>query len=144
VYEAVKEYANQPPVMYPGYHQEDHWAVSWLDIWQMVQDERAVLGAYRMAGGVGGSLSFLFSGAELDLVVVTGPDAGQLDVFVDSGNTEEPTLSLNLRSDTSQFGVVKPVARGLDDGLHRVEIVHAPGTAGTAGPVGIDGFIVRR
>lgn len=146
VYEAMKEYANQPPVMYPGYHQEDHWAVGWSGspaAWQTVRDERAVLGAYRMAEGVGESLSFSFVGSELDLVVVTGPEAGQLDVFVDSDSTKEPTLSLDLRSDTPQFGVIKPVARGLDNGLHRVEIVHAPGTAGAAGPVGIDGFIVK-
>jgi hypothetical protein len=144
VYKALKEYANQPPVMYPGYHQEDHWAVSWLDIWQTVQDERAVLGAYRMAEGVGESLSFSFAGTELDLVVVTGPEAGQLDVFVDPmENAEEPTLSLDLRSDMPQFGVIKSVARGLDDGQHRVEIVHNPGTAGAAGSVAIDGFIVR-
>ena len=56
---------------------------------------------------------------------------------------EEPTLRLDLRSDRPQFGVIKLVARGLDDGLHRVEIMHAPGTAGAAGPVGIDGFVVR-
>jgi hypothetical protein len=152
VYEALREYANQPPVMYPGYHQEDHWAVSWSgspaggsNVWQTVRDERAVLGAYRMAGGVGESLSFSFAGTQLDLVVVTGPDAGQLDVFVDTpaNQWEEPTPSLDLRSDTPQFGVIKPVAHGLDDVLHRVEIVHTPGTAGTAGPVGIDGFIVR-
>ena len=154
VYEAVKEYANRPPVMYPGYHQEDHWAVSWSgspSAWQTVRDERAVLGGYRMAEGVGESLSFSFAGTELDLVVITGPEAGQLDVFVDPleiGDwrleiAEEPTLRLDLRSDRPQFGVIKLVARGLDDGLHRVEIVHAPGAAGAAGQVGIDGFIVR-
>jgi hypothetical protein len=151
VYEALVEYANQPPVMYPGYHQENHWTVGWLDstkggssVWQTVQDERAVLGAYRMAGGVGESLSFSFAGTELDLVVVTGPDAGQLDVFLDSDDTEKPTLSLDLSSETPQFGVVKPISRGLDGGLHRVEIVHTPQLAGAAGPVGLDGFIVRR
>jgi hypothetical protein len=104
-----------------------------------------------MAEGVGESLSFSFVGNELDLVVVAGPDAGQLDVFVDPleiGDrrleiAEEPTLRLDLRSDRPQFGVIKPVARGLGDGLHRVEIVHAPGTVGAAGAVGIDGFIVR-
>jgi hypothetical protein len=150
VYEALKEYANQPPVMYPGYHQEDHWAVSWLDsraggsdAWQRVRDERAVLEAYRMAEGVGESLSFSFAGTELDLVVVTGPDAGQLDVFVEEDG-EKLTLRLDLRSDRLQFGVVKPVACGLDDGLHRVEIVHVPRTEGVAGAVGIDSFIVRR
>jgi hypothetical protein len=153
VYEALKEYANQLPVMYPGYHQEDHWAVSWSgspadgpDTWQTVWDERAVLGAYRMAGGAGESLTFSFAGTELDLVVVTDPEAGQLDVFVDSPVNQrgKPTLSLDLRSDIPQFGVIKPVARSLDDSLHRVEIVHAPGSAGATGPVGVDGFIVRR
>ena len=59
-------------------------------------------------------------------------------------NREEPTLSSDLSSETPQFGVVKPISRGLDYGLHRVEIVHAPRTAGVAGPVGIDGFIVGR
>ena len=116
------------------------------DAWQTVQDERAVLGAYRMAGGVGESLSFSFVGNELDLVVVTGPDAGQLDVFVDLpvNQMEEPTLSLDLRSDKPRFGVIKPVARGLNDGLYWVEIVHTPGTAGAVAPVGIDGFVVGR
>ncbi len=166
VYEAMKEYANRPPVMYPGYHQEEHWAVSWSSSpagappdfaqddsskWQTVRDERAVLGAYRMTRGEGESLAFSFAGTELDLVVATGPEAGQLDVFVDpvgdgkgADTGEKPTLSLDLRSDTPQFGVVKPVARGLDDGLHRVKIVHATQASGAAGPVGIDGFIVRR
>ncbi len=167
VYGALKEYANQPPVMYPGYHQEDHWAVSWSgspagepfdpaqdrsNVWQTVRDERAVLGAYRLAEGVGESFSFSFAGTQLDLVVVTGPEAGQLDVFVDPLElgawsleiAEEPTLSLDLRSDTLQFGVIEPLARGLDDGQHRVEIVHTPRTAGAVRPVGIDGFIVRR
>ena len=98
-----------------------------------------------MVEGAGESLSFSFAGSELDLVVVTGPDAGQLDVFVDPLEiSKELTLSLDLHSDTPQFGVIKPVARGLDDSLHWVEIVHVPGTAGAAGPVGIDGFIVRR
>jgi hypothetical protein len=53
-------------------------------------------------------------------------------------------LRLDLCSDAPQFGVIKPVARGLDDGLHRVQIVHTPDVAGAARPVGIDGFIVRR
>jgi hypothetical protein len=151
VYEAVKEYANQPPAMYPGCHQEDHWAVSWSGSpagdsngWQAVRDERAVLGVYRVAPEVGESLSFSFAGTELDLVVVTGPEAGQLDVFVDSLEIAgEPTLSLDLRSDTPQFGVIKPVVCGLEEDLHRVKIVHTPGMTGAAEPVGIDGFVVR-
>jgi hypothetical protein len=99
-----------------------------------------------MAGGAGESLTFSFAGTELDLVVVTDPEAGQLDVFADSPVNQrgELTLSLDLRSDIPQFGVIKPVARSLDDSLHRVEIVHAPGSAGATGPVGVDGFIVRR
>ncbi|MBM4431973.1 MAG: hypothetical protein FJ026_16735, partial [Chloroflexi bacterium] len=30
VYAAMKEYANQPPRVYMGYHQETHWALNWV------------------------------------------------------------------------------------------------------------------
>ncbi len=49
VYDAIKAYANRPPVMYPGHHQEDHWAVSWQGPWFEVQGEEATLGGYRLA-----------------------------------------------------------------------------------------------
>src|SRR5207244_7761275 len=33
VYEAINQAANQPPLVYPGYFQEDHWAIQAGDAW---------------------------------------------------------------------------------------------------------------
>jgi hypothetical protein len=49
VYDAIKAYANQPPRMYPGTHQEDHWAVNWAGEWLDQSDDAAMLGRYRLA-----------------------------------------------------------------------------------------------
>jgi hypothetical protein len=50
VYDRIKEYANQPPMMYPGTHQEDHWVVAWEGEWVQHLDDEATLGAYLQAG----------------------------------------------------------------------------------------------
>jgi hypothetical protein len=133
VYDAVKEYANRPPVMYPGYHQEDHWAVQWEGKWSTVPDERAVLGAYRRNEEAGARLSFAFHGTDLTLVVVKSETAGALQVVVD----DRPPVEIELRSPMPEFGVQVPVARGLAGGEHRVRIT-ALGEGAS-----LDGFIVR-
>ncbi|MGA9347796.1 MAG: hypothetical protein WBW48_03185 [Anaerolineae bacterium] len=133
VYDAMKEYAQEPPVMYPGYHQEDHWAVHYEGAWETVADGQAVLGAYRRGAGAGSGLSFAFRGTELTLVVVKSKAAGALQVIVD----DRPPVEIELRSSASEFGVQVPIARGLADGEHRVQI-----TALGEGAA-LDGFIVR-
>ena len=50
VYQAIKDYANQTPRMYPGTHQADHWTVVWEGEWSDKTDEAAMLGGYRLAG----------------------------------------------------------------------------------------------
>jgi len=134
VYYALKEYANQPPVMYLGYHQEDHWAVHYEGDWQTVEDKRAVLGRYRRSRREGESLAFTFYGAELDLVVAKGRDLSSLQVSVD----DRPPITIDLRSSRERFGVQIPVFRHLMNDEHRVQI-----TALGKGAA-IDGFIVRR
>ena len=133
VYDAVKEYANQPPVMYPGYHQEDHWAVHYEGQWSTAADEQAVLGAYRRSEEAGAGLSFAFHGTDLTLVVVKSEAAGALQVVVD----DRPPVEVVLRSSAPEFGVQVPIACGLADREHRVQI-----TALSEG-VALDGFIVR-
>ena len=132
VYQVMKEYANRPPVMYRGYHQEDHWAVRYEGEWETVADERAVLGAYRRAGK-GAELSFVFRGASLTLVVVKGEALGTLRVVVD----DRPPVEVELRSPMPEFGVQVPIACGLTDGEHQVRI-EALGEGAA-----LDGFIVR-
>jgi hypothetical protein len=133
VYYAMKEYANQPPLMYPGYHQEDHWAVQWEGKWSTVADEQAVLGAYRRSEEAGASLSFAFQGSDLTLVVVKSEAAGALQAMVD----DRPPIGIELRSAAPEFGVQVPIAHGLAGGKHQVQITALGGGAA------LDGFIVR-
>jgi hypothetical protein len=134
VYQAIKEYANRPPVMYRGYHQEDHWALSYGGPWRTVRDSRAVLGAYRRADESGAWLSFTFKGSELLLVVDKGPGGGVMEVAVDDA---EP-LKVDLAGEEEAFGAKVPVASGLPPVEHRVQI-----SSGARGWAAVDGFIVR-
>ncbi len=50
VYHAMKDYiSGLTPTLYPGTHQEDHWALTYSGEWETVRDPSAVLGAYRRA-----------------------------------------------------------------------------------------------
>jgi hypothetical protein len=137
VYEAMKEYANQPPHVYMGYHQEDHWALEWEGDWSRIEDEQAVLGALNRSQKPGDALRFTFVGTELELVVHKSPQGGRLQVSVD-GN---PPREIVLRSDSSVYGVHIPLVQGLRYAPHQVEIVTS-GVPGTQ--VDVDGLLVRR
>ena len=133
VYWALKEYTHRPPVMYPGYHQESHWAVHYQGKWRTVADERAVLGAYRESEAEGAKLSFAFEGSDLILVTVKGEAPRALQVVLD----ERPPIRVELRGSEPEFGVQVPLAQGLRHGQHQV-CIKALGEG-----VAIDGFIVR-
>ncbi|MBC7232106.1 MAG: cellulase family glycosylhydrolase [Chloroflexi bacterium] len=137
VYEAMKEYANQPPHVYMGYHQEDHWALEWEGDWSRVEDEQAVLGALNRSQKPGDALRFTFVGTELELVVHKSPQGGRLQVSVD-GN---PLREIVLHSDSSAYGVHIPLVQGLRYAPHQVEMVTS-GVPGTQ--VDVDGLLVRR
>ena len=133
VYEALKAYATQRPVMYQGFHQEDHWAVRWEGDWELVRDKRAVLGAYRRTDEAEARAEFTFSGRSLTVVVKKEPDGGQLRATVDGGR---PRI-FDLRAEKPEYDVELAIASRLPRGDHRVtlEVVEEP--------VAIDGFIVR-
>jgi hypothetical protein len=134
VYHSLAEYMRQTPTMYPGWFQEDHWAVTWSNGWEPAADPGAVLGAYARARLVGARASFTFQGTDLILVTSRGPSAGRLDVSIDGG----PTRAYDLSAPTVEMAVHLPVARGLPAGAHTVEIRSASGVNA------IDGFIVRQ
>ena len=73
VYDAIKTYANQPPNMYPGTHQEDHWAVSWEGQWSEQTDDAAMLGRYRLAGQ-GATARVCMQGGRFEVVRAPGSD----------------------------------------------------------------------
>jgi hypothetical protein len=145
VYTALSDAAHLPPVMYRGYHQEDHWAVSYTcstpgvggECWETIKDEAAVLGAYRQATTDGGVASFTFNGSALWLVVTRRPGAGKLEVKVDG----HAPVEISLDAPQAMVGVRVPIARGLPQGQHQVQVT-AHMTDDEPGPV-IDGFIVQ-
>ena len=137
VYATLKEYANQPPRVYMGYHQEDHWALEWDGSWDSVADERAVLGAFRRGSQPGDTVRFTFVGGQVDLVAHSGPQGGTLQVFVDGADQGQ----VALYSAADEYAVQIPLLKAGRDAAHRVELVHsgAPGTY-----VDVDGLVVKR
>jgi hypothetical protein len=136
-YDALKEYANQPPQVHIGYHQEDHWALTWEGDWQEIADRQAVLGAFRRSTTPGDVLRCTFEGSDLQLVVGTSPQGGVLAITIDGGTRAE----VSLRSESTQHQVRVPIAHNLRSGPHELLIEHL-GPAGTL--VDIDGLLVQR
>ena len=133
VYEALKAYATQRPVMYQGFHQEDHWAVRWEGEWEQVSDGRAMLGSYHRTNEAGARAAFTFNGSSVAVVAKKGADGGQLHATVDGGR---PRV-LNLMAKGSQYGAELVIANGLSPGEHRAELeVVKRGVA-------IEGFVVQ-
>jgi hypothetical protein len=84
VYEAMQSYtANLIPTLYPGIHQEDHWALDYAGDWETIHDGEAMVGDYRQATAPGDRLHFTFAGTALTLT--PGPGAGEVEVSVDDG-----------------------------------------------------------
>ncbi|MBL7063819.1 MAG: hypothetical protein ISS49_06355 [Anaerolineae bacterium] len=135
VYEAMREYtASLTPTLYPGAHQEDHWALEYTSTplsagagnWETIRDTAATLGAYRRTTTPGATLRFTFEGASLTLA--PGPGAGEVEVSVD-GNAPR-RVSLDER----------PVRLVRDWWQKRHEVT----LTAVAGEVSIDGLIVQR
>jgi hypothetical protein len=75
VYDAMQAYANQPPRMFPGTHQEDHWAVTWEGEWFDRADSAALLGRYRLAGR-DATARVCVEGERFEVVRAPGSDQG--------------------------------------------------------------------
>jgi hypothetical protein len=136
-YEAMKAYANQPPRVHIGYHQEDHWALTWEGAWREVRDEQAVLGAFQRSTTPGDLIHGTFEGTDLHLVVRKSPLGGMLAVSIDGRSMAE----VSLRAESTQYEVRFPVARGLGDGPHEL-LIENVGPAGTYADV--DGLLIQR
>jgi hypothetical protein len=84
VYDAVKEYApSVTPALYPGNHQETHWALAYSGEWEEVGHGQSAPEAYSRAAAPGASVSFEYDGASVTLV--PGPGAGEAEVRIDDG-----------------------------------------------------------
>ena len=86
VYDSMKEYANQPPVMYRGRHAAGHWAVQPGEGWS--EDDNGL----RAASGAE-PLSLTFDGAALGVELASGGityrvDGGPAQNFTSAGGME--------------------------------------------------------
>jgi hypothetical protein len=133
VYEALKTYATQTPVMYQGLHQADHWAVAWEGEWERVDDERALLGTYRTTGDVGARVLLTFDGRGLAVIIKKGAEGGRFRATVDGGRSE----TFDLGAAESQYGYELIIASGLRPVEHRsiLEVLE--------GAVILEGFVVH-
>ena len=143
VYAAMKDYTARARWVGIGFHSAAHWAMDWRGSWETREDAQAYFGEYK-AGQVGDSVSFVFRGTDLDLVVKQNPYGGAVRVQIDpfdsagaplrAGSAREIEL---WRTDAGVGGRIA-LARELDDGLHRATITV------TRAPVAVNGFVVQR
>jgi hypothetical protein len=126
VYDAMHEYiAGLEPMLYSGYHQENHWALAYDGKW-VNQAGPSALEGYRWSTDTDAVLRFAYEGATLTLV--PGPGTGKIEVRLDGG--EARRISLN--------GKPVRLARGPGHVRHTAELVVV------SGEVGIDALIIER
>jgi len=142
IYFALQRLMTSPPVLYRGYHQEDHWALHWGPGWTRVADPRASLGYVEESATAGATLSFDIDAAWFDLVTPTGPSWGRLAITIDGLPFEANRLPivngqavLDLSAPSERWQVRWPVADGLGPGVHHVEVRVLSGRAAIDGIV---------
>ena len=120
VYDVLKEHmtSDQARILYPGVHQEDHWALAYEGPWQTRSDPAAELGTYRFTDSAQAALSFAFEGAGLWLR--TGPDADGELAFILDGQA--------LASRPSTAAEMIPLAQNLGRGPHMISMQAASGS----------------
>jgi hypothetical protein len=127
VYEAMKAYtASLTPTLYPGTHQEDHWALTYEGDWETASATSSALAGCRRATAPGAVLHFVFEGAAA--VLVPGPGVGEIEVSVDDGEPRRIPLD----------GRAVRLAGGWRRAHHQVRLTTV------AGDVYVDQVIVRR
>jgi hypothetical protein len=120
VYQALREYArsDQARVLYPGVHQEDHWALAYDGPWETRSNPNAELGAVRYAlDSSQATLTLAFEGA--DLWLKTGPGLSGSAAYKVDDRTE-----VEIWFDGGQK---IPLAQGLSRGQHSITIRPASG-----------------
>ncbi len=92
VYNTMKAYAtSMSPTLYPGTHQEGHWALGYEGAWEIAGGEIRELARYRRAAEEGATLRFAFEGAVLTLV--PGPGRGEVEVSIDGEGAHRVSLN---------------------------------------------------
>jgi hypothetical protein len=127
VYGAMRQYATTIiPTLYPGAHQEDHWALGYGEGWERVGDQTGGENGYQRATELGAALGFAFEGTALELV--PGPGEGEIEISVDGGEPRRISL---------EGGPVR-LTRGWRQRRHEVSL------RAVDGQVSVDQLVVKR
>ena len=143
VYGSLKDYvANLQPTLFPGYHQEEHWALRYSGAWETISDDQAVLGHLRVTSDPNASLAFEFSGSDLTLVAPRGPQLGRWIAEVDGRELDR----LSLQASTAQPAKRLTVVRGLSSQEPHTVVLRPDLASGgqLTGPVALDGLIIGK
>jgi polysaccharide biosynthesis protein PslG len=128
VYDALQEYmhSDEARVLYPGVHQEDHWALAYGGPWEIRSDPAAELGSASYGSDPRSTLTFTFAGT--DLWLKTGPGAGGILSYTVDGNAEQVV--------SFAAGQQVQLAQSLPRGRHTVSMRAVPG------PLAVDSLTV--
>jgi hypothetical protein len=127
VYETMRVYtAGLTPTLYPGVHQQDHWALDYAGEWETAHDAAATMGTYRQATTPGATLRFAYEGASL--ILVPNPGSGVVEISMDGRASRRISLDRQLVR----------LVRGWRQEHREVTLTVV------SGEVGIDALIVRR
>jgi hypothetical protein len=118
VYKALKDYLHsaEAQILYPGVHQEDHWALFYQGSWEEQSESAAELGSYQQALDPEAAVTFTFHGTDLRLL--TGPERGGTVTYVLDGQEEE-TVSFAAGEEIE-------LAQGLRRGEHNISLYAKP------------------
>lgn len=88
--------------------------------WKTVPDHTAYCGSYRVADKSGSQMSFKFTGNQVRLLGVVGPDGGWADAFVD--DMKEPTV-VECWNPSVRYKQPIFLKKGLSNGSHELRLV---------------------
>jgi hypothetical protein len=86
VYETIKQQANQSPIMYQGFHEPSHWAVTYQGHWTPTEVVDSPFGEAIGSNQPGDSITLIFEGSSLELI--TGHSNGTLEIQSSDSSTE--------------------------------------------------------
>lgn len=128
-YSALKTALSRPSVIYRGYHQEAHWAISYSEHWQRHRRADAVLGQAMAVSAAGATAQWNVSGSTMDIILLADQAGGQIRFQLD----DEPAQTLTFSGPKAQLRLAKK----LSPGTH-----HCTLTTLSAEPLALDAVIV--
>jgi hypothetical protein len=144
VYQAMQKKTQEPPLLYPGWHQANHWAVTYQGNWQVIKEPEATFGDALRTDEGGATATFTFEGSSLSLAVTPSPgrlrvqidQEEPIEIDLDNKSVKPELVSSQFSIHDSQFTIIN-LAHTLPQQAHHVSLEVV------AGHVVLDGFIIE-